>query len=62
MTQGPPFKGKIRDLTDIQLRQEREYWKQKIEEASAWGGAVAAAIEFFRDCESEIRRRNAQTK
>ncbi|GLI92361.1 hypothetical protein [Methylocystis echinoides] len=44
-----------RDQTLAQLRQERDYWAEKLES----GGA---ALEFMRECERWIRRREKEAQ
>lgn len=47
----------IRDLTDEELVAEWKYWDEKIRSATGWGASLAAADEFRRQCESQIRLR-----
>ncbi len=47
----------IKDLSDNALLKERDEWDRRIKDAQSWGASVAAAIEFKRECEEEMRRR-----
>lgn len=52
----------IKKLSDDGLIAEWTKWKEKIEAATSWGAAIAAANEFRQDCEREINRRNLSVK
>jgi hypothetical protein len=58
----PSHKGPIRELSDTQLLEEWDYWDNKIRDATSWGASLAAADEFRRACEGEIRRRGIARK
>lgn len=48
----------IRDLSDEALLHEWAQWDRKIRNASGWGAAIGAAIEFRSECTREIAKRN----
>lgn len=50
--------GPIKELTDPNLLSEWHHWTNKMAIAKSWGGAIAAAAEFQRECERELTRRN----
>jgi hypothetical protein len=50
------LKGLLRDLSDKDLREERSYWDEKVRRPS-WGVSRDDAIQFRKDCETEMGRR-----
>lgn len=52
-----PGYGNLRDKSDKGVLAEWRYWNDKIKAATGWGAALAAADEFRRCAESELRRR-----
>ena len=40
-----------------ELIAERQYWNTKIESATGWGAALAAASDFRDACDAELLRR-----
>lgn len=47
----------IAELSDNDLFVEWCRWNNQIAAAKSWGGALAAALQFRRDCAREARRR-----
>ena len=45
------------DMTEDELQIEWRHWNSIIAAATGWGASLAAANEFRRDCERELRRR-----
>ncbi len=52
----------FKDMTLQELREEREFWKQKLENGGCWGASVTAASEFLKDCDRWIARREKESK
>jgi len=50
-----------RDQTDEQLIAERDYWLRKFDDRSLGAGSAPTlvAFEYKRECEEELRRRDA---
>jgi len=64
MTQLPPSQRVVPNiplgkLTTPELRAERDYWDQKIENATGWGAAVGFADSQRRLCDRLIETRMA---
>lgn len=47
--------------TLAELREERDYWRAKLDEATGWGAAVGAANGFLEACEAWIRKRERES-
>jgi hypothetical protein len=45
------------EMTNEELKMEWKMWDEKIKNATSWGAALAAAVEFKKDCEREMRLR-----
>lgn len=43
--------------TTDQLKEERDFWQSKINDAPGWGASVSVAAEFRDACTSELLRR-----
>lgn len=47
------------EMSNEELRKERDHWQNEINNSPNWGAAVAAAIEFRDECEKALERRGA---
>lgn len=48
---------RFEDMTLQELELEYHYWDDRIAAANSWGGALAVAAEFRRDCARHIKLR-----